>query len=328
MRGGHALVHAAGHDLERGVGRGDQVGRGGEREGEGDGDAGQDAGAEQDDEEDDEVPVAEAGQDRSAEVDGGSNGGQGQGDGQDVAKAKLQQIEDGQDDHQAEAGGDSGGAQAIGPGEGGRGDEGLVVHVVECGADQDQQQDEGREGGQHGGGGLEPGREATRDGGKPHVGAGMQCQDGAEHGEPEEDHGGEFIAPDERLVEHEAEDDAGQEEQDFGDQGNGGNETNGGGDGSFEMPDHGVGGAGRGLESGAGDGCFEIHRTPPRTAMVPRPDKPARMALCTIWFPPRYRSGLPGLGRCGQAVIAGAHQAAALFGRRQAFLRRTARASD
>ena len=61
------------------------------------------------------------------------------------------------------------------------------------------------------------GRDLADEGRHPHVLATLERHDGPQHGEPEEQHRGQLVRPDDRLVKDVAGDDAGEQDADLGD---------------------------------------------------------------------------------------------------------------
>ena len=91
------------------------------------------------------------------------------------------------------------------------------------------------------------------------MGAAMKREDRPEHGEPEEDGGGEFVAPDQRSIEDETEDHASEEEAHFGHEGDRGDGADDLSDPLLEPVQSGMAvRRGRG-QPGACNGGVEIH---------------------------------------------------------------------
>ena len=211
----HALIHAGDDDGERGAGDGGEEGEGGGAEGEADGDAHQHEAGQQQHEEHQQVPVADAFEPGGAEPGGGDQDGEQHEAEQHVAHRQAAEADSGHRQHQRPANRQGGGADDVGEAEGGGFDKCLVLRVVP-GIGHQHQQEGGRHGfGQHGGEALAGGGEHGDDRGQPHVMAAQHGDGGAEHGQPEEQDGGEFVGPHQRAVQSEAGDDAGQQHQDF-----------------------------------------------------------------------------------------------------------------
>ena len=134
----------------------------------------------------------------------------------DVAPAQPGELQGAEYQHECEAHGQCPRAHHVGPAERRRFDEPLVRSVVHrVRHDEEQKQDRGpdRERLQHR---LQARRDGTDQGGKPHVLLPLQRDDGAQHGEPEEQDGCQLVRPDERRMQHEPEYDAGQQDYGFG----------------------------------------------------------------------------------------------------------------
>ena len=161
--------------------------------------------------------------------------------------------------HQHHADPDGGDAETVGNLQCRRGDERLHVHVVARRSDHGEQKDRHH----HGGEGIdeapEPHRQEADHEAEPHMFGPPQRDDGAQHGEPEEQRRGEFVRPRQRRIEHVTRDHAGQQHQDFDADQRGGGHLGGRGENPVEGSEtrrRGVGSR-RGHQALHRDGGFE-----------------------------------------------------------------------
>jgi hypothetical protein len=214
----HAFIHAANQHHQRCVRSQRQIAQGGKPEAERDRHAGKHTEAGDTDEEDDQVEIAERPQQRLCQPkqrdDAGDRQQRRQQDPRTAVARQPQQRECG---HQADADGQRGRAPGVGNLQRGRGDEAFFVGVF-VGRLNDQDQERQRRAGRDRVE-IEPhrGRRAADHGGHPHVLGAPECHRGPQHRQPQEQHRGQLVRPDQRLVQHVAGDHARKQDDDLGD---------------------------------------------------------------------------------------------------------------
>ena len=213
----HALVDAPDDDHQRRAGGQRQIAEDAQAEGEGDRDAGEDAAGRDADEEDQQVRPAQVFEQRGGEPEGADDGDDdGRGRDQFPAAACLRQAQRRERRHQPDARGQRGGAPGIGDLQGRRGDRPFLQGIFPGRPGNHHQEGQAGAGG-HGfqqGPLLAPGTGQERR--HAHVLAAAQGHRRAEHGQPEEQDGGQLVRPDQRAVQDETCDHAREQHGDVG----------------------------------------------------------------------------------------------------------------
>ena len=180
--------------------------------------------------------------------------------------ADAEELDEADDDHQHEADRQGSGAPGVDDAER-RGDHpGFLLGEDEGRAD-DEDEEGQRRGDRHE---VEqrprPGRHHADEGGHPHVLAAAQRHDRAEHREPDEEDRGEFVRPDQRVVQRIAPEDAGEQHDDLDEHEDRGGKLDDPADGIVQPFEPGDRRAPLGFSAELGDGrgfAGDVHALPP-----------------------------------------------------------------
>ena len=200
---GHAFVDAPDNRRHRDQGGDREVAIRGEPEGKGDRHAGEDVERDDADEENQQVLVIELEEHRlKQEEDADAGADQRERTKDETPASRFHQSQQRDKEHECTAYWKRGGAPGIGDPQSRRGDHYLVVGELVGGIDNERKKDQRRGNGQHIEERARRRRYPADDGGHAHVLAAAQCHHRTQHRQPDEENRGEFVRPEDRLVEN------------------------------------------------------------------------------------------------------------------------------